>query len=59
MNFRRTRGKPHVVRRDPPRRRRGPDRPLLLARGGREKRELGCRFKERCGRCRTRNVYSG
>jgi len=31
MNFRRTRGKPHVVRRDPPRRRRGPDRPLLLA----------------------------
>jgi len=37
MNFRRTRNKRHVTCRDPPRRRRGPDRPLLLAprcRGG-------------------------
>jgi hypothetical protein len=50
MNFRRTRNKRHVTCHDPPRRRCGPDRPLLLAlgwKGGAGAHDL---FKERCSR---------
>ncbi len=59
MNFRRPRNKRHVHGHDPPRQRRGPDRPLLLAprqRGGAGTRRL---LKDHAAVCRTETCTDG